>query len=273
MSNRCVGAVFERYPAGGGEMLLALALADNAHDDGTHIFPGVASMAAKSRQSVRAVQGHLRRMVEIGWLQVVRNGRGGRGRHAEYRINADWLKGAELAPFMGPQNPVDNSIKGAELGTERVQNDALKGADSRTPYITTRTVIEPNPLPPLGGAPGFAEFFAGYPRQVDQAKARREWDRLAPDEQLQGEIARAVKAWIRSPEWQRESGRFIPKPSNWLRGMRWRDVPGTAAPSPQPVAFVAPAPVLSAAQLEENGRRARAAAKHAREALGVGAMA
>ncbi len=37
--------VFDRYPNGGGEMLLALALADHAHDDGTHIFPSIARLA------------------------------------------------------------------------------------------------------------------------------------------------------------------------------------------------------------------------------------
>jgi len=34
--------VFEHHPNGGGEMLLALALANHAHDDGTHIFTGSA---------------------------------------------------------------------------------------------------------------------------------------------------------------------------------------------------------------------------------------
>ena len=35
MSVKVMTAVFERYPVGGGEMLLALALADHASDDGT----------------------------------------------------------------------------------------------------------------------------------------------------------------------------------------------------------------------------------------------
>ncbi|MBH1529907.1 hypothetical protein I5T99_12670 [Stenotrophomonas maltophilia] len=45
MSARVTGMVFDRYPNGGGEMLLALALADHAHDDGTHIFPSIARLA------------------------------------------------------------------------------------------------------------------------------------------------------------------------------------------------------------------------------------
>lgn len=56
MSARVTGMIFEHYPNGGGEMLLALALANHAHDDGTHIFPSIAHLAAKTRQSERSVQ-------------------------------------------------------------------------------------------------------------------------------------------------------------------------------------------------------------------------
>ncbi|MFC9424013.1 helix-turn-helix domain-containing protein, partial [Bacillus velezensis] len=71
MAARMTGMVFERYPGGGGELLLALALADNAHDDGTRIFPSVGTLAVKSRQSERSVQYQLRKMERIGWLEVV----------------------------------------------------------------------------------------------------------------------------------------------------------------------------------------------------------
>jgi len=70
--------VFDRYPNGGGEMLLALALADHAHDDGTHIFPSIARLAEKTRQSERSVQYQLRRMEQSGWLVLVNAGIGGR---------------------------------------------------------------------------------------------------------------------------------------------------------------------------------------------------
>lgn len=129
------GGRVRALPGWWGEFALALALADNAHDDGTHIFPSVSTMAAKSRQSVRAVQVQLANMRAKGWLWRVRAG-GGRGVAAEYRINPDWLKGADLSPFLAP---VDNSPKGelsapfsakkgADHGMKRVQIDAQKGA-------------------------------------------------------------------------------------------------------------------------------------------------
>lgn len=280
MSSRCVAAVFDRYPAGGGEFALALALADNAHDDGTHIFPSVETMAVKSRQSVRAVQGHLRSMIQKGWLLRVRSG-GGRGLHAEYRISPNWLKGADIAPF---SEAVDNSEKGADIApfaaekgaerrTERVQNDAQKGAERRIPYITERTSIEPTPLPPApaGGAQGFEEFYAEFPRKVGYGQARAEWAKLSPDEALRKRIVLAVRAWARSPEWARNDGQFIPKPARWLREQRWEDVPGVSlAPTPTapPPRMVESAP-LTPEQLKANGERARALAAQARQALGL----
>ncbi|MGP1692274.1 MAG: hypothetical protein ACTS6O_07190 [Giesbergeria sp.] len=279
MSSRCMAAVFERYPAGGGEFALALALADNAHDDGTHIFPSVSTMAAKSRQSVRAVQVQLVNMRAKGWLWRVRSG-GGRGVVAEYRINPDWLKGADLSPFPAP---VDNSpkgelsapfgaIKGADRGMKRVQIDAQKGAVCDTTYITSRTSIEPNtPLPPAtGGAEGFEEFASEYPRQVAMSQARKVWDALAPDAALRKRMLMAVRTWTQSPEWQRNAGQFIPKATRWLREERWNDVPGVSIASTPtvPQTTLAPVAPLTPEQLAANGAKARAAAALARQTLG-----
>lgn len=169
MSAKITGMVFDRYPVGGGEMLLALALADHAHDDGTHIFPSVAHLAAKTRQSERSVQYQLRSMEESGWLILVNSGKGGRRPGANdrgitrgYRINPEWIKGANSAPLDGegdankgaklaPLRAVDNSAKGANSAPfepgkgashdikgcnpqwERVQSEAGKGATAIAP--------------------------------------------------------------------------------------------------------------------------------------------
>lgn len=129
--------VFDRYPNGGGEMLLALALADHAHDDGTHIFPSIARLAEKTRQSERSVQYQLRRMEQSGWLVLVNAGIGGRrsgfgegGRTRQYRINPEWMKGAEIAPFA---KGAKQGLKGCKTTQERVQNSVEKGATAIAP--------------------------------------------------------------------------------------------------------------------------------------------
>lgn len=129
--------VFDRYPNGGGEMLLALALADHAHDDGTHIFPSIARLAEKTRQSERSVQYQLRRMEQSGWLVLVNAGIGGRrsgfgegGRTRQYRINPEWMKGAEIAPFA---KGAKQASEGCKTTQERVQNGVEKGAPAIAP--------------------------------------------------------------------------------------------------------------------------------------------
>ncbi|MFV1846423.1 helix-turn-helix domain-containing protein [Stenotrophomonas maltophilia] len=129
--------VFDRYPNGGGEMLLALALADHAHDDGTHIFPSIARLAEKTRQSERSVQYQLRRMEQSGWLVLVNAGIGGRrsgfgegGRTRQYRINPEWMKGADIAPFA---KGAKQAAEGCKTAQERVQNGVEKGATAIAP--------------------------------------------------------------------------------------------------------------------------------------------
>lgn len=136
MSIKVMTAVFERYPSGGGEMLLALALADHASDDGTRVFPSVKALSEKTRQSERSVQYQLRRMEEAGWLILVGAGNGGRSMHREYRISLDWIKGADIAPI---QKGAIDDIKGANDGTkgcnprqERVQRVAPANNRHRT---------------------------------------------------------------------------------------------------------------------------------------------
>jgi len=282
-----MAAVFDRYPAGGGEFVLALALADNAHDDGTHIFPSVPSMAAKSRQSERQVQRCLTAMLASGWLIKVRNA-AGRGRPAEYRINPAWLagKGDILTPFSNEQelstNPDKMSPfcaqktgkKGDIRDGKRVTFETEKGDICDIPIRTGSNHIPP--YPPVGGADtsvdnsgGFEDFFAAYPRRVGKGQARHEWDRLAPDASLRKRIADAIAAWARSPEWQRNGGQYIPKPARWLREQRWEDEPGCAlAPPPvRPTPTLVSAVPLTPEQLKANAEKARAV----REAWGLAA--
>lgn len=127
MSIRIMSAVFARYPAGGNELVLALALADYAHDDGTHIFPHVDELAGKTRLGVRTVQYLLRKMQDAGWLIKCGAGHGGRGRSVTYRISVDWLKGADLAPFTHHGDGPDAGGGGTEGGLPSGPDSAMRG--------------------------------------------------------------------------------------------------------------------------------------------------
>lgn len=70
--------VWDHSPVGGSELLVLLAIADCASDDGTKAWPSVATLARKCRVDGRTVQRIIRRLSEAGHL-VVEASAGGRG--------------------------------------------------------------------------------------------------------------------------------------------------------------------------------------------------
>lgn len=76
MSIGAMCAVWNRYPEGGGELLLALAIADAANGNGEVFIPRISELAAKTRQSEPVVLNGLLRMSAAGWLECVDEVRG-----------------------------------------------------------------------------------------------------------------------------------------------------------------------------------------------------
>jgi DNA-binding transcriptional ArsR family regulator len=223
MSGLVTGAVLDRYPYGGGERLVAVALADNAHRDGTHIFPSVAEVADRTKLSRRSVQNHIAKMVAAGFLILTRKSTGRRGDTNEYRISAEWLAGGDCIPpaapvlrtnakrlseswgaEFAPHEVVDKStgwgaasgIMGCSLERHGVQPTAPK------PSGTVKELIPP--FPPAGGeggfdatqagkprpagmeaGAGFDAIAAGYPRRAGMEPARKVWESMTPDAALQ----------------------------------------------------------------------------------------
>lgn len=134
MSVKIMSMVFDRYTQGGGEMLLALALADHASNEGENIFPSIKALAEKTRQSERSVQYQLRKMETDGWLILVNSGNGGRNQRREYNISPEWIKGAEIAP---PIKGAIHDIKGATTGQKGAIHD-IKGCNGVHPHITIK---------------------------------------------------------------------------------------------------------------------------------------
>lgn len=129
MSIKVQTMVWDRYPGEDHELLLALKLADYCDDNGEHIFPSIETMAEKTRRSARAVQYQIKNMVKRGWLILVANASGGRGRACEYRINPDWINGAEIAPISaGSKGATDAPIGKGATNSEKGATDDGKGA-------------------------------------------------------------------------------------------------------------------------------------------------
>lgn len=104
MSVRMMSMVFDRYPHGDAEMLLALALADHADEHGERIYPGVPTLALKTRQTERSVQRQLRKMEDMGWLECIFRSKGGRSKPSQYRISPRWIGGMSLDQIKAVDN-------------------------------------------------------------------------------------------------------------------------------------------------------------------------
>lgn len=134
MSVKISGLVWDRYEFGGNKRMVALAIADHAHDDGTHIFPGVERLAVKTMLSVRTIQRVLVEMQADGWLIKVGQYNRGRGIATEFKISEEWIKGDKLSPFSGDKRVTNDAQKGDKL--------SQKGdtAVSAQPSLTTKTI-------------------------------------------------------------------------------------------------------------------------------------
>jgi hypothetical protein len=188
MSVEVMSMVFKRYPHGGGERVLALALADHAHDDGSRVFPSVALLAKKSMQSARTVQYQLRKMEAMGWLIKVSDGSGGRSNTTEYCISPDWLKGAILAPFI--------STKRVQSTTQRVQPDVLKGATAIAPEpsITITNPLKPS-VESKSRPPEKITFDADANKFTIPLSCYDAWENVFPKLDLDAEIDKA-ELWL-----------------------------------------------------------------------------
>jgi hypothetical protein len=279
MSVDVMAAVWKRFPHGGGLRLLALALADHAHDDGTEVRPGIPHLAKKTMQSERQVSRQLKELLAMQWLLPVRAGNG-RGVKAAYRVNPEWLRG-ELLPapplkrkgdttssFSDESPVVDNSQKGDTTSSfaakKRMTSATQKDDICDTPYKGNHQ--EPSPLTPHGGDDGFEKLAAEYPaHRVNRSAALKRWRELQPDDATQAHMAHAARVQSRSGEWLRDEGRAVPNLSKWLLNGGWKRTPPTvtraavAAP-PVPVA-------MTPEQLQANAARAREAASFARRVL------
>ena len=70
----------------GPEKLTLVALASHARADGTHCWPGKALLAAEVGRDTRTVQRHLQRLIGWGFISLLSDHQGGRGRRDSYLI-------------------------------------------------------------------------------------------------------------------------------------------------------------------------------------------
>jgi hypothetical protein len=133
MSIKVMSLVWDAFPgAGGSELLVLLALADRANDEGL-CWPGITEIAAKTRISRSQARRVVHRLIDDGYVRVVGNANG--GWHKEdtrrYLIILDAMTGSASArgsaDATGGASAAEGSHGCAETGSAHA----------------TQTIIEP----------------------------------------------------------------------------------------------------------------------------------
>lgn len=191
MSVRWIGRVWESSPYQGDRLLLHLALADYANEEG-ECWPSQRTLARKARCSERWVREAISSMIADGWVQIVEQtlGRGGR---TLYRLKAEATSSLE------------------EKGGTPEQVKRNSGASA--PLI--------NRQEPSLSVSDFDQFWQAYPRKVAKGAAHRAWTMLCKraDAPPIGEILSAVKRYTAATA----DPRYLCHPATWIRAERWSD--------------------------------------------------
>lgn len=191
----------------GNEMILLLALADVAADDGRCVYLTegdeltYAGLAKKARVDRRTVIRLVAKLRERGLLTQTK---GTRGQPNEFAIAVPWRTGDKLSPVVSVTNKPDS-----------VTTPTLFGDNGDTASSLIRIDVDV-------ARASFAEFYMAYPRKVGKEAARRAFDRAVKtvDPTVIVEGARRYAGDPNLPEKQ-----FIPHPASWLNAGRWDDEP------------------------------------------------
>ncbi|WP_404862086.1 hypothetical protein [Georhizobium sp. MAB10] len=138
MSARLLGLGFGCDMGTPCRKLILLKLIDACDDDGSRIFPAVATIARAAQCSTRQVQRELSTMVDIGLLAIVRAGGCGPKSTREYAMDLTVLRRIEADGWnaVSAQAPAN---KGDTVSPLADDDDAPKGDMGGTPRVTPAT--------------------------------------------------------------------------------------------------------------------------------------
>jgi hypothetical protein len=194
--------VWDSPPVSQGQLLVLLALADNADEDTRSAWPSVKTLARKTVLSERQVQHCLRSLAEKKIIDIEPNA-GPAGTNV-YRVRKPSEWGGE-------------KTAGGELHfTGGVNSTSPGGVNSTSPEPSYRTIKEPSLM--LGD--DFDAFWRAWPRKVGRGQAERAYKsalKRAPHDAIMAGLSRQL------PKLRSTDPKYVPHASTWLNGMRWED--------------------------------------------------
>ena len=223
-----------------GALLVLIALAERANEDGTASWPGRDWLAMRARCSVRSVQRKLTDLRETGIIapgdqRLVAHIRPDR-RPTVYDLNL-----ALRRPVADPAERGDNLSPRDNGGTNPVVTGGQSGFHGGT-LLAHKPSLVPTGLNPTQNTPresdeqppalqllaavadteadDFAAFWAAYPRRIAKPAARKAYAKARKAGVPAQTILDAAKA--RKGGLDRDT-RYVPYPATWLGQAHWED--------------------------------------------------
>ncbi len=126
MSIRVMTLIWDTCLYDGGTLIVLLAMADWANDDGTKVHPGLETLAGKARMTVRGTQKCLVNLRKDGVINAVAAARGGRSKVTEYKINLERVNFLHRLHQADPKG-CPRCSKGRTLLHEKGEHGDVKG--------------------------------------------------------------------------------------------------------------------------------------------------
>lgn len=203
--------VWANSPYSGERLLLHLALADFANDDGV-CFPSHGTLAKKARCSTGWVSQTIKQMIADSLIEIVEPAGQGRGKVGRYRL----LKGDTECD---QTTPIGHTVQ-----ADRSHSD---GDDT--------TLL--NRHEPSETDDAFERLWAAYPRKTAKGVARRSFDRVMrrSSPPAVDDLIAAVQRYAAQFGKGKTDLTFCAHLATWLNGERWLDESVSSASS-QPTA-------------------------------------
>lgn len=235
---RCVTWALEKAPVQDPtQVLLLIALADRASDDGTGSWPSAAWLAERARCSVRTVRRH---MIELEQAGIIRRGDQRSVQHLRGdRRPVVWdlamevestSRGDIVAPREVTAGQSVTSSPGVNLSRRenpRGDTGGIHGvtAVAHKPSLEPSLVLTPASEPTKVIESHFDEWWTAYPRKAGKGAARKAYARAS---RLVGHqvLLDAATRYRADPN---RSDAYTAHPSTWLNQDRWDDEPLPAA--------------------------------------------
>lgn len=221
MSIAIMTAVWNSGDHSGGKLLLLLALADWANDDGGSVFPSLATLALKTRMNERSVRRLLRELEADGTIERVREATN--RRPTEYRIGGAYcppnsLQGGHISPpntAQGGRNAPPKARQGGQFvhlgGTQESPNSLTNHQKKESDSIKAE----------------FDAWWEHVPLKVGKGQARPAYKKARKKADADTLLA-GIRRYAESVKGR--DRQYIAHPTTWLNGERWLDEP---APAPQ----------------------------------------